>query len=284
MNDRPTSIVVVGSVNLDLVARVARLPVAGETVTGAGLCRYPGGKGANQALAARRLGAAVSLLARVGDDSAADDALVLLRADGVDLSACVADPEQPTGIAMIAVGPAGENQIVVAPGANRTLLPDNLALPDADALIGQLEVPLETLDHAAACFSGFVCINLAPAMPVLDSLIKRSDLIVVNAGEAEFYGSAAFAGGGLVAVTEGRSGATLFRDGERVAKAKPPQVAAVDSTGAGDAFTAALTIALIEGREPQAALEFACAAGAASTTRPGAQPALPTRAEVMELL
>ena len=284
MSNGPIKIVVVGSVNLDLAATVSRLPVAGETVTGACLNRFPGGKGANQALAARRLGAEVVLVARVGADNEAEEALALLREAGVDLSCCVADPEQPTGIALIAVGPSGENQIIVAPGANRTLLPEMLQLPQADALIGQLEVPLETLDRAAAQFEGFVCINLAPAMPACDSLIKSADLVVVNETEAEFYGAAVYAGAGLVAVTYGRSGAVLHRDGERIAEAKPPKVASVDTTGAGDSFTAALTVALIENKEPQAALEFACAAGAAATTKPGAQPSLPDRDAVETLL
>lgn len=284
MSSGPTKIVVVGSVNLDLAATVSRLPVAGETVTGARLNRFPGGKGANQALAARRLGAEVVLVARVGADNEAEEALALLREAGVDLSCCVADPEQPTGIALIAVGPSGENQIIVAPGANRALLPEMLELPQADALIGQLEVPLETLDRAAAQFEGFVCINLAPAMPACDSLIKRADLVVVNETEAEFYGVAAHAGAGLVAVTYGRSGAVLHRGGERIADAKPPKVASVDTTGAGDTFTAALTVALLENKEPRAALEFACAAGAAATTKPGAQPSLPDRDAVEALL
>jgi ribokinase len=122
------TVAVIGSVNLDIVARVARLPAPGETVTGAKLHRFPGGKGANQALAAQRLGADVSLVARVGDDAAADEALALLRAGGVDLSACVAIPDVATGTALIAVAPSGENQIVVAPGANRYLLPDQLSL------------------------------------------------------------------------------------------------------------------------------------------------------------
>ncbi|MDH3590116.1 MAG: PfkB family carbohydrate kinase, partial [Gammaproteobacteria bacterium] len=159
----PTSIVVVGSVNLDLVASVPRLPVAGETVTGATLARYPGGKGANQALAARRLGADVCLCACTGTDTAADEALALLRHDGVDLSHCVADEESATGIALIAVAPDGDNQIVVAPGANRRLTTERLDIPDADALICQLEVPIETVAAAAMDFSGLFCINLAPA-------------------------------------------------------------------------------------------------------------------------
>lgn len=284
MRNESLKIVVVGSVNLDLAATVSRLPVAGETVTGASLNRFPGGKGANQALAAQRLGVAATLLARVGADSAADEALVLLREGGVDLSSCIADPQQPTGIALIAVGPSGENQIVVAPGANRTLSPEMLTLPHADALIGQLEVPLETLQQAATQFDGFVCLNLAPAMPVPDSLIQSADLVVLNETEAEYYGDAVYSGSGLAAITHGRSGAILCRDGERIAAAKPPTVESVDTTGAGDAFTAALTIALLERKAPQAALEFACAAGAAATTKHGAQPSLPSRAEVERLL
>ena len=147
------SIVVLGSVNLDLVARVNRLPTPGETVTGAALNRYPGGKGANQALAARRLGANVHLVANVGRDVAADEALHLLRTEGVDLSYCSTDDSMATGIALICVAESGENQIVVAPGANRTLRPENLRLPNADALICQLEVPADTLCQASRRFS-----------------------------------------------------------------------------------------------------------------------------------
>ena len=284
MSGKALNIAVLGSVNLDLAATVSRLPVAGETVTGACLNRFPGGKGANQALAASRLGAAVTLLARVGADSATDEALALLRAGGVDLSCCIADPEQPTGVALIAVGPSGENQIVVAPGANRTFTPDLLTVPTADALIGQLEVPVETLDFAVRRFDGFVCVNLAPAMPVPETLIRGASLLVMNETEAEFYGDAAFAGDAMVAVTFGRSGAELHRGGKRIARARPPAVESVDTTGAGDCFTAALTIALLEKQNPQSALQFACAAGAAATTRPGAQPSLPTRATVEALL
>ena len=278
------SIVVVGSVNLDLAASVSRLPVAGETVTGANLNRFPGGKGANQALAAKRLGADVSLVARVGDDAAADEALALLRSGDVDLSACGRDPDAPTGIALIAVSPSGENQIVVAPGANRALTPDMLDLPSADALICQLEVPVETLMHAAAIFDGFFCINLAPALEVPTGLIQRADLVVVNETEDEYYGDALAERRGLVATTYGAQGAVLRKEGEVLAESKPPVIDAVDATGAGDTFTAALTVAIVEGQELQAALRFACAAGAASATKAGAQPSLPLRQDVEEFL
>lgn len=278
------SIVVIGSVNLDLAASVSRLPVAGETVTGAKLNRFPGGKGANQALAAKRLGADVSLVARVGDDAAADEALSLLRSGDVGLSACGRDEDAPTGIALIAVSPSGENQIVVAPGANRALAPDMLELPPADALICQLEVPVETLMHASKVFDGLFCINLAPALEVPTELIQRADLVVVNETEAEFYGDVLTVCEGLLATTYGARGAVLKKDGKILAESKPPVIEAVDATGAGDAFTAALTVAIVEGQEPEVALRFACAAGAVSATKAGAQPSLPFRSDVENLI
>ena len=280
----PRSIVVVGSVNLDIVATVDKLPVAGETVSGAELNRFPGGKGANQALAARRLGADVSLVARVGDDANAGEALALLSSGAVDLSACDRDATVPTGVALIAVSADGENQIVVAPGANRYLQPEMLSLPSADALICQLEVPVETLLRAAETFDGFFCINLAPAMDVPAALIRRADLLVVNETEAAFYGDALAQCEGLIATTFGAGGAALSKGGDAIAKAKPPAIEAIDTTGAGDTFTAALTVALLEGKEVQTALEFACAAGAAAATKQGAQPSLPFRADVEALI
>jgi ribokinase len=274
------SIVVVGSVNLDLAAAVSRLPVAGETVTGAELNRFPGGKGANQALAAKRLGAEVALVGRVGDDAAAGEALALLRAGGVDLTRCGKDATAPTGIALIAVSPTGENQIVVAPGANRKLVPEMIELPEADALICQLEVPIDALVHVAKVFDGFFCINLAPALDVPVELIQRADLIVVNETEAAYYGEALSVCDGLLATTYGADGAVLKKHGEILAEAKPPQIDAVDATGAGDTFTAALTVAIVEGQGLEDALNFACAAGAASAMKAGAQPSLPFRKDL----
>lgn len=278
------SIVVVGSINLDIVATAERLPVAGETITDAELGRFPGGKGANQALAARRLGADVALLGCVGDDADADAALALLRKDGVDLSGVVTVAGVPTGVALINVARSGENQIVVAPGANRSLTPDRLGLAAADALICQLELPAETVARAAREFDGFFCANLAPAKHVEVSVLQRADLIVVNEIEAAWYGDTLQACRGMVATTFGAAGAVLTRAGRDLARVMPPRVRAVDTTAAGDAFTAALTVALIEGQAPEEALAFACAAGAAATLKPGAQPSLPTRDEVSRLL
>jgi ribokinase len=226
----------------------------------------------------------VSIVARVGDDAAADEALALLRSGGVNLAACGRDANAPTGIALIAVAPSGENQIVVAPGANRQLRPEMLDLLSADALICQLEVPAETLMFAAQEFEGFFCINLAPALDVPLELIQRADLVVVNETEATHYGDALLACNGFLAITYGADGAVLKKAGEILAESKSPKVEALDATGAGDTFTAALTVAIVEGQEPAAALRFACAAGAAAATKAGAQPSLPFRKDVEELL
>lgn len=277
------SVVVIGSVNLDIVASADRLPAPGETVTGAKLNKYPGGKGANQALAAARLGAKVCLLAHVGDDAAADEALVLLREGGVDLAGCKTVPDVPTGVALISVAKSGENQIVVAPGANRTIVPESLQIPAADALLCQLEVPTAAIAHAAANFDGFFCVNLAPARHVDVSVLQRADLVIVNETESAWYGDSLSACHGMVATTFGAAGAVLSKDGVVLARVKPPRIDAVDTVAAGDAFCAALTVALVEGQSPEDALAFACAAGAAAATQEGAQPSLPSRDEVLAL-
>lgn len=273
------ALTVVGSVNLDLVASVSALPRAGETVTGASLARYPGGKGANQALAARRLGAEVALCAAVGDDAEANAALALLRAGGVDLSMLQICSGASTGMALIAVAPDGENQIVVAPGANTAFRqPDSL--PAGDALICQLELPVAVVTATALAFDGFVCLNPAPARAVPDALLARADLIVVNETEDAFYGAQLDLCHGLIARTYGRAGAALFKDGREIAHAPGLAVDSIDATGAGDCFTAALTLALLERAGADAALAFACRAAAFSTTRSGAQTSFPTRPQM----
>jgi len=279
-----TAITVVGSINLDFVATGPRLPAPGETVTGATLARHPGGKGANQALAAQRLGADVAMIGRVGRDALAEEALALLVQADVDVGAVVADDALATGVALIAVDPTGENQIVVAAGANHAATPEQLPQRIETPLIVQLELPIDTVEAAVGRATGFVCANLAPAAPVSESLLRRADLIVVNETEAAFYGEALHHGGGRVVITRGARGATLYHRGVEQARATPPRVTAVDATGAGDGFVGAITVALVEGMEPEEALIFACAAGALAATRPGAQSSLPTRAEVETIL
>jgi ribokinase len=258
---------VVGSVNLDLVARCEKLPRPGETVTGASLARYPGGKGANQAVAAARLGARVRFVGCVGEDPFAEEALAGLRGAGVELDVRTVD--EPTGVAVILVAADGENEIAVAPGANARV--GGFRVGEADAVLCQLEIPDEAVREAAAQ-ARFFCLNAAPAREV----DVRADLLVVNALEHEVVGDA----GRLVAVTWGEAGAVLLEDGREVARAVPPRVRAVDGTGAGDAFTACLVVSLLQGRSRRAALERACAAGALAASRPGAQPSLPTADEI----
>jgi len=270
MNNEIT-IAINGSINLDIVASVKEFPQPGETVTNAVVHRFPGGKGANQALAAHRLGASVYMVGRVGDDPLADEALHTLRGEGVDLSYCRPLKDTSTGLAMIVVTETGENQIVVAPGANAVFDAEHLFVPETDAIIAQLEVPIETILKAASSGDSFFCLNAAPAKPVPHELLEHVDLLVVNEIEAETLGQELDVYTGLLAITYGGEGAVLSRGGQQVAIAKPPKVDVVDTTGAGDAFTAALTVALVSGLEPQDALERACVVGALTTTKMGAQ-------------
>lgn len=271
-------IVVVGSVNLDVVARVGRLPGPGETLAASGLARHPGGKGANQALAARRLGADVALVAAVGTDAAAGEALALLAAGGVDLTAVRRVPDRPTGHALITVDDRGETTIVVAAGANAAPVVDPADVRDADAVLSVLEVPDEAVAAAVGAATGLVVLNAAPARPVAPEVLRRVDVVVVNSAEhAELDGLDA---AGAVVITHGGDGAELRRGGAVVATAAPPPTTVVDGTGAGDCFTAALTVALLAGRPDADALRYACAAGALAVSRAGAQPSLPTAAEV----
>jgi ribokinase len=278
------SIVVVGSINLDIVAIASRLPTPGVKVTNAMLMRCPGGTGANQALAARRLGAKVALMGCVGRDAEADAALALLREDGVDVSGVHAVPDAATGVALIAVAASGENQIVVAPGANLRRASERFQLPAVDAFIGETLAPGDAVARAVTSFEGFKCVTLGTASEIDESVLRDSNLIVVNESEAAWYSDRLASREGLVAKTFGASGAALFRNGVEVARSQSPAVKAIDTTGAGDAFTAALTLALVEGQSHAKALRFACAAGAAAAQRSGAQPSLPTRDEVERLL
>jgi len=269
----PPRLTVIGSINLDLVVQADRLPRPGETLSGARFARVPGGKGANQAVAAARLGAGVSMAGAVGPDEHADAALAGLRDAGVDQHWLVKDA--PTGIALITVDAAGETTIVVAPGANAELRPEDLAIGDTDAVLCQQEIPAETVARAAELAPRFF-LNAAPARDGAPG----AELTVVNRLELEALGERA----GLVCVTRGAEGAVLLEDGEEVARATPPLVEAVDGTAAGDAFTACLVVSLLEGRSRQEALWRACAAGALAASRFGAQSSLPTAEEVDALL
>jgi ribokinase len=270
----PPRITVVGSANVDHVARCERLPRPGETVTDAVFERLPGGKGANQAVAAARLGATVRFVGRIGSD---DLVLRSLEREGVDTTG-VARDDGETGVALILVDAAGENVIVVAPGANRRLTPADVEVGDADAVMCQLEIPLDVV-AAAAAQARFFCLNAAPARGRIE-LGRDPDLMIVNRYEYEQVAPYE----GLVALTLGAEGAVLLERGQEVARATPPPVTAVDGTAAGDAFCGALIVSLLEGRERGAALERACVAGALAASRPGAQPSLPTAAEVDALL
>jgi ribokinase len=265
---------VVGSINLDLVARVDRLPRAGETLTDAAFVQVPGGKGANQAVAAARLGAEVTLVACVGTDVFAEPAVAGLRDAGVREAWVTKDG--PTGVALVTVDAAGENTIVVSPGTNAQLKPEDVALPEDGAVLCQLEIPVETAEWVGDNAPADFFLNAAPARdgaPVADvTIVNRFELEALQHRE------------GLIAVTHGAEGAVLLDDGVEVARAAPPPVRAVDGTAAGDAFTACLVVSLLEGRGRDEALRRACAAGALAASRFGAQSSLPTAAEVDALL
>jgi ribokinase len=262
----PLSLTVVGSANVDLTAKVGRLPRPGETVSDATFARAPGGKGANQAVAAARIGADVRFLGAVGEDDFAKQALSGLRTAGVEIEVA---RRGDTGIALIVVAADGENQIVVVPGANATV--DAVG---SGTVLCQLEIPAETVLANAEAADWF-CLNAAPAKPI----DVEPDLLVVNRYEYEVNSR-----GKLVALTLGAEGAVLLEHGKEVVRAKPPKVNAVDGTGAGDAFTACLVVSHHEGRDWEEALRRACAAGAIAASRLGAQPSLPTADEVDSIL
>ena len=264
---------VVGSINLDLVVRAERLPRHGETVTGATFSRGPGGKGANQAVAAARLGAEVRMVGAVGSDAFAGEALAGLREAGVRDRWIPKDC--PTGVALITVDEAGETTIVVSPGANAELLPEELSLVPDEAVLCQQEIPAETVARAAELAPRFF-LNAAPAR----GGAPAAEVTIVNRLELEALGERP----GLVCLTLGAEGAVLLEDGAEVARAVPPPVHAVDGTGAGDAFTACFVVSLLEGRGHEEALRRACIAGALAASRPGAQSAMPTAEEVDALL
>ncbi|TCJ19679.1 ribokinase [Rubrobacter taiwanensis] len=296
---------VAGSINQDFVLRVERRPQPGETVTGAELSTLPGGKGANQATAAARLGASVAMLGRVGEDSLGEAMLRNLREKGVDSSRVEAIPGISTGAAFITVTPDGENAIVVSPGANHRLMPEDVSAAAQDiraarVLVAQMELPVETVARAAevAASGGtrFV-LNLAPMREVPDGLLEIPDPLVVNEHEAAFLlgtevepvEDAREAAGKLLelgprsaVITLGAAGA-VFAGGGKTGHFPAPEVEVVDTTGAGDAFVGALAVKLARGDALGDAVSYAVRAGSAAVTKPGAQGSLPTP-EVVERL
>jgi len=267
-----TRLTVVGSVNLDLVASSERLPRVGETLTDATFARYPGGKGANQAVAAARLGAQVRFVGAVGADAFAEEALAGMRDVGVELELGQGDS---TGVAVILVDAEGENVIVVAPGANAQVG----RVEAGGNVLSQLEVSDETVLSAAESADRFF-LNAAPARPIPAEVVQAAELVVVNRYELDSLPETPR----LLALTLGAAGAVLIEDGHEVARAAAPPVDAVDGTAAGDSFTACLVVSLLEERDREEALRRACAAGAIAASRAGAQPSLPTAAEVDEML
>jgi ribokinase len=282
-------IIVFGSINLDLVTRVTRFPAPGETVGDASFATYPGGKGANQALAAARAGASVRMYGAVGRDAFAAPALALLTAGGVDLGG-VARVAAPTGCATILVDAHGENCIAVASGANA--LADSNAVPDSAltpraVVVLQHEVPARAnaaLIVRARRLGARVVLNAAPARPMVIELLRQVDVLVVNEAEASAaVPPVADVPRLAVAITMGAQGAVLRFEGMSLS-APAPEVEVVDTTGAGDAFVGALAAALDDGAKPAEALRFGVAAGTLACTMTGAQPALPRREAIIAAL
>jgi ribokinase len=285
---------VVGSSNTDLIVCTGRLPLPGETVLGGDLVTAAGGKGANQAVAASRLGAAVSFVGRVGKDMFGEQARQHLAEEGLDLGYLVEDPEAPSGVALIVVGPRGQNIIAVAPGANHRLTP-------ADVILLQLETPLETVEAAARLGHdpsrekpALVILNPAPAQPLPAALLGQVDILTPNEHEAALLtgetdpekAAAALLHQGVktVVITLGEAGALLATSPSAMVRIPAYPVEAVDTTAAGDAFNGGLAVALVHEQNLEAAVRYASAVAAISVTRLGAQPSLPTASQVADFL
>jgi len=296
------SVVVAGSSNTDMVIKAPHLPAPGETILGGTFFMNAGGKGANQAVAAARLGGNVTFIAKLGDDIFGKQALQLFREEGIDTSCIITDAQQPSGVALITVDAKGENCIAVAPGANAALLPadiDNMIeiIANADIILMQLEIPVETVSYIATLAKRHgkkVILNPAPAFPLDDELLGNISIITPNQTEAEMLtgiavtddASATQAAAVLhskgiqqVIITMGEDGAVIYNHGSYT-KVPAPKVTPVDTTAAGDVFNGALAVALCDGMDITAATRFACRAAAISVTRFGAQASAPRLDEV----
>ncbi len=291
---------VIGSLNTDLVVKTDQLPAPGQTVLGGDFFMSPGGKGGNQAVAAARLGANVSMVACLGTDIFADAAMASLERNGVECTHVGRDPDRPSGVALISVDAAGENQIVVAPGANSALAPADVEhacseLPPGALVLLQLEIPLATVQRAVDVARSRECrviLDPAPAPdgPLPDSLLAGTYLLTPNETEAERLtgievadqasaraaaATLVDAGATHVALTLGAAGVCLAGGGQTTF-VPAPRVTAVDSTAAGDCFNGAVAAGLSRGLDLTASVEFACRAAAVSVTRLGAQDAMPS--------
>ena len=297
-------VVVVGSANTDMVTRVPRLPVPGETLLGGAFAIAPGGKGANQAVAAARLGAVVTFVGCVGADSFGDLLVLNLENEGIDTQFVTRDPDAATGVALITVDEEfGENTIVVAPGANAKLSPPLIdlaaaAIRDADVLLCQLEIPMETVQAAlqmARSAGVQTILNPAPAKSLSDELLSLVSVLTPNQTEAaqmlgaDFDPSAAALdlrrrGAENVVVTLGAAGARVVSASGNTSVPAFPPTEVTDTTAAGDCFTGALAVALGEGQTLEQAVKFANAAASLSVETEGAQPSLPNRLAVNKRL
>ena len=271
-------IAVVGSINADLVVQMPKLPGRGETVSSAEPAWFPGGKGANQAVAAARMGGNVSMFGAIGADEPGQMCLSALKQSGVNVDAVVT-VSSPTSTALVMVEHSGENQIVVADGANQHASFNAAQISTADAVIVQFEIPESVIVEVGKAAKGIFCVNAAPVRELSDELASLIDVLIVNEHE---YAQLGEPKSGLVIVTAGAKEVVAYQNGEVVAKSQPPKVEALDTVGAGDTFVGAFVVAYASGKTIPDALDLACAASALSTLKLGAQSGMPTASEVNE--
>ena len=271
-------IAVVGSINADLVVQMPKLPGRGETVSSAEPAWFPGGKGANQAVAAARMGGNVSMFGAIGADEPGQMCLSALKQSGVNVDAVV-KVSSPTSTALVMVEHSGENQIVVADGANQYASFDAAQISAADAVLVQFEIPESVIVEVGKAAKGIFCVNAAPVRELSDELAGLIDVLIVNEHEFAQLGEPK---SGLVIVTAGAKEVVAYQDGEVVAKSQPPKVEALDTVGAGDTFVGAFVVAYASGKTIPDSLDLACAASALSTLKLGAQSGMPTASEVNE--